>query len=403
MKMKKTISFILAVLLVLSLCACGNTASSSDAASEPASEAASAEPVSPAEEPAAEEETVLSIKDVFAAHGLKFGSCLSPAMIQAGTYEEILTSQFSSITLENYMKPEYILDQKKSIETGDVVVKFDSTTTELLDWAQKNNMAVRGHTLVWHDQTPEWLFHVDFDESKDYADRDTMLARLESYIKQVFDILEEKGYSDMFYAYDVVNEAWMETGSLRKTNWYNTIGKDYLRYAFYYADKYAPDNIKLFYNDYNENLKVAPLLKFVKTLVDDEGNSLIDGIGLQAHLYMSEDIDKYLSSIDVLAKTGLILEITELDICLGSFDNPVKNAADDDYKAQGRVYYNLINGLLERVDAGTLNMDSLTVWGFTDGLSWRKESKPCIYSDMLEPKYAYYGIAQMKDQAGFDD
>ena len=135
----------------------------------------------------------------------------------------------------------------------------------------------------------KWIFHENFDTNAPFVTREVMLARMESYIKQVFEKLDEYGYTDLFYAYDVVNEAWMEDGKIREEMnfWYQIIGEDYLWHAFNYANKYAPESIDLYYNDYNEQYKTDALLKFVDTLVDEEGNYLIDGIGLQAHIPFS--------------------------------------------------------------------------------------------------------------------
>ena len=118
-------------------------------------------------------------------------------------------------------------------------------------------MKVRGHVLIWYSQTPDWIFYNDFDKNAGLASREVMLARMESYIKQVFEKLEESGYLDLFYAYDIVNEAWMEDGTMRDSLWLNTIGDDFMWYAFQYANKYAPDYIDLYYNDYNEQFKTG--------------------------------------------------------------------------------------------------------------------------------------------------
>ena len=118
---------------------------------------------------------------------------------------------------------------------------------------------MRGHTLIWYSQTPEGIFHEGFDTNGAYVGRETMLARMESMISGVFEELDRLGYIDLFYAYDVINEAWMEDGTIRKNHWTETIGDDYLWYAFYYADKYAPDYIDLYYNDYNEQYKADTL------------------------------------------------------------------------------------------------------------------------------------------------
>ena len=221
-------------------------------------------------------------------------------------------------------------------------------------------------------------------------------------LSTLFTKLQEAGYADLFYAYDVVNEAWMEDGTMRKeyNNWYNIIGEDYIWHAFNFAKKYAPANIALFYNDYNEQFKTATLESFVKTLVDKDGNYLIDGIGLQAHLYTEDSLTEYFKMVDRLAELGLKIEITELDVGLGRWQH-IQKANDDTLATQGRFYYNLVEGILQRKDAGTLNIDSLTVWGVTDGRSWRKEYSPLLFDASFGKKPAFYGVAQLKDFAGF--
>ena len=147
-------------------------------------------------------------------------------------------------------------------------------------------------------------------------------------------------------------------------------------------------------------MTLRSLVKFVKTLVDENGEYLIDGIGLQAHLYTQDDLDLYFKTIDKLSETGLKLQLTELDVCLGSYQHP-QIATDDNLKVQGQFYYNLVNGLLERVDAGTLKMDALTLWGVSDAASWRREYSPLLYGITNKAKYAYYGVMQVKEKAGF--
>lgn len=342
-----------------------------------------------------------TLKDFFASKGLKAGTCLTSAMTSNPDMKNIVLEQFSSVTMENAMKPDAIINQKLSQEKGDIVVEFTGETARLLEFAKENGLAMRGHTLVWYSQTPSWIFTKDFTPKGELVDRDTMLNRMESYIKQVFTLLDEGGYSDMFYAYDVVNEAWMENGTMRDCYWKQIIGDDYLYYAFYYADKYAPQTIDLYYNDYNEQLKGNTFVKFVDTLKDKNGRYLIDGVGLQAHLYTSDGLSSYLRAVDTIAATGLKVQLTELDVCLGAYQKPLK-ASEFNMKLQGQFYYDLINGLLERIDAGTLKMDAITFWGFKDNLSWRSSQFPLLYDKNNKPKYAYYGALQMKDYAGFD-
>lgn len=362
-------------------------------------EAVAVDEITTAEESARED---LHLKDIYAEYGINVGTCLSPDMIKNTKFSDIITSQFNSVTMENAMKPENILNRKKSAESGELTVAFGSDAIKMLNWAKDNNMAVRGHTLVWYSQTPKWIFCKDFDSNNEFVSREEMLVRMESMIKQTFAQLEDLGYSDMFYAYDIVNEAWMDDGVIRKENnpWYEIIGDDYLWYAFYYADMYAPESIKLFYNDYNEQYKSKALVRFIETLVDEDGNYLIDGIGLQAHLYTMDDLDKYLKAVKELGATGLTLELTELDVCLGSYNN-MQEASDDNLKIQGKFYYSLLNGILDMVKSGDVKLDAITFWGFSDAFSWRREGSPLIYDGLCKPKYAFYGAAGMKDYAGF--
>ncbi|MBQ9122786.1 MAG: endo-1,4-beta-xylanase [Lachnospiraceae bacterium] len=342
----------------------------------------------------------ITLKEVFEQHQMKVGTCLSDYMIRDKKCTEFIKANFNSITFENHLKPDAILDQKESKKAGDLVVKFSSTTEKLLAWCKENNMAMRGHTLVWHSQTPTWIFYENFDPSKALVSREVMLQRMESYISQVFSLLEEKGYLELFYAYDIVNEAWMEDGTKRDSLWLKTIGDDYLWQAFYLADKYAPEYIDLYYNDYNEQFKTDTLYEFVQTLVDEEGNYLIDGIGFQAHLYTEDSLEDYFATMDKIASLGIKVNLTELDVCLGSWPE-IKPATEENLQAQGQYYYNLISGILQRVDEGKVHMDALTFWGFNDSLSWRRERNPLLLNAKYEPKYAYYGALQIKENAGF--
>jgi len=342
------------------------------------------------------------LKELFAEHGMKVGTCLNTQMIDRAVVKKLLLEHFDSVTMENSMKPDYLFNKKKSQETGELVVEFNSDALRMMKWAQENGFSMRGHTLVWYSQTPDWIFHVDFDQTKDLVDRETMLARMEGYIRDVFKTIDELGYTDIFYAYDVVNEAWMENGTVRQNRWTQIIGEDYLWYAFYFADKYAPETIDLYYNDYNEQFKTQTLYNFVNTLVDEDGRYLIDGIGLQAHLYTTDSLTQYFKTLDTLGETGLKLQLTELDVCLGKYQAP-KPGTDENLRKQGCFYYDLINGIFERVDSGKVKMDALTFWGIADSMSWRKEYKPLLYDTLYKPKYALYGAFQMKEYAGFDE
>ncbi len=406
--MKKWKLGLLTAVLALSMTACSakeTAAPEATATPTPTAEAtATPEPTpeptatpEPTKEPIVVTETFQSL---FAKYDMKAGTCLSDFMISNKKCNEIIKEQFNSITFENHLKPEAVLNYQESVAAGDLVVKFNNTTLSLLEYCKENDMAVRGHTIIWHSQTPDWIFYEDFDNKKDLVSRDVMLARMESYIKQTFEKLDELGYLEMFYAYDVVNEAWMEDGSMRDSLWLKTIGEDYIWQAFNFANKYAPDYIDLYYNDYNEQFKTLTLYNFVQTLVDEDGNYLIDGVGFQAHLYTEDNLETYFTTLEKIGSLGLKVCLTELDVCLGSWQN-IKPGTDANLQTQGRYYYNLINGILQRVEEGKVKMDSLTVWGFADNLSWRKERSPLFYNMLYQPKYSFYGALQMKEHAGF--
>ena len=367
---------------------------------QPTEKAEPTESVEVTATPTPEEEEQVTIQSVFAEHGMKAGTGVTAHDIKNKLMAELIVTNFNSITCGNEMKPDYVLNQKKSQEEGHVVVEYGKDTLALLEFAKENHMSMRGHTLVWYSQTPEWLFHENFDAKEPLVDRDEMLVRMEDMIRGNFEQLKDLGYLDLFYAYDVINEGWMEDGSPRECHWYDIIGDDYYWYAFYFADKYAPETVDLYYNDYNEQFKADTLVGFVETLKDEDGRSLIDGVGLQAHLYTSDDLDLYFEAMDKLAATGLKLQLTELDVCLGKYLEPDEKN-EDTLKAQGQFYYDLIHGIFERVDDGKVQMDALTIWGTTDSASWRREYNPLPFDGAMKPKYAFYGIIQNRENAGF--
>lgn len=415
--MKKKILVILTLLTLAVLAACGEKPTVPTASPAPTEAPATATPVPTATpEPTAtstpkptstptptpEPELDIFLKDIFAEKGMRCGTCISGQMLNTKKYTEMILSQFSSVTMENAMKPDAILNQQQSIANNDITVVFGAEAKKILEFAKENKLGVRGHTLVWYSQTPDWIFYEGYSVSNQLVGREEMLRRMDSYFKQVFAFLEENGYSELVYAYDVANECWMEDGSMRQNKWLQTIGDDYLYQAFKTAKKYAPETTDLYYNDYNEQFKTGTLVKFVESLKDEDGNYLIDGVGFQAHLYTADDLNQYFDTMDAVSALGVKVSLTELDVCLGQYQHYLLNS-DKNQMTQGRFYYDLINGIFARVDAGTLKTDSLTFWGFADRLSWRSEGNPLLFNIALKPKYSFYGAAQIKDKAGFEE
>src|SRR5690606_31423571 len=130
--------------------------------------------------------------------------------VNSRAMQEIIKYHFNSVTYSNLMKPDYLLDHAGSVRNfrngnPEPAVRFD-TVIRGLEFAKDNNIGMRGHTLVWHHQTPEWFFREGYSQTGDFVDRDTMLLRLESYIRQVLQFVQSE-YPGVAYAWDVVNEA----------------------------------------------------------------------------------------------------------------------------------------------------------------------------------------------------
>ncbi len=358
------------------------------------------------------EETELSVvydrdsalKDVYSDYFLMGaainGSSVSTAAINHEGMAEILKKHFNSTTLSNLMKPSYLLDQAGSKENSDGMpaLNFGSIDPSL-QFCLDNGIKMRGHTLVWHNQTPEWFFHEDYDVSKELADAVTMELRLESYIKQVLEYCQEN-YPGVIYCWDVVNEAISDDGRWRMTDsyWYTIMKETYIEKAFYYARKYAGEEVKLFYNDYNVFVSAKRLA--IYTMAHDlKQKGLIDGLGLQPTVgLITPELDSDVSSssfkktLERFAELGLEIQITELSF---EIDGKVNQITPENLQKQADRYYEMMNLLLksDSDNGGPCNITSVTVFGICDDYPlytnhqqnlylWDKEvnPKPCFYS-----------------------
>ena len=152
------------------------------------------------------------------------------------------------------MKPESLLSKENQTRGTDTNVLINEEILgKVLKLASDNGLKLRGHTLVWHSQTPEWFFHKDYNVDKSLVSKDVMRQRMESYIKKVLTYCQEN-YPGVVYAWDVVNEAVNDDGTMRTSSiWYKVYGDaGYVTDAFTFARKYADKDVKLFLNDYNE-------------------------------------------------------------------------------------------------------------------------------------------------------
>ncbi|MBO7354699.1 MAG: endo-1,4-beta-xylanase, partial [Lachnospiraceae bacterium] len=170
----------------------------------------------------------------------KIGAAISRRNLYTPAQMKFLCAQFNSFTCENDMKPEFFLDadaNKSDPDKYDLApaLKFDNAVP-YLEFAKKNGMSMRGHTLVWHNQTPKWFFCEHYNENFPFAGREKILKRLESYIHGVLDFVQTE-YPGIIYAWDVVNEV-INDGAIRKSVWTAAVGEDYVLKAFEFARKY---------------------------------------------------------------------------------------------------------------------------------------------------------------------
>jgi len=326
-----------------------------------------------------------SLKELY-ADSFEIGCCINPAIVTTEAYSDLVIKEFSSVTMENNLKPEAILDKDASMEDltdggTHLVVNLDSAKEEL-DFAVENKMKVRGHTLIWHSQTPDWIFYVDYDTKGELASRELMLTRVDHYMEDVFTYVEEN-YDGLFYAWDIVNEAMEDNGKMRESLWYETIGEDYVEQVFAIARKYAPEDIKLFYNDYNafQSSKQNGIIEMLKP-VAEAGN--IDGVGMQGHLYTGEDPEHFAKAAKRYAdELGVVVHITEIDVTTPDGNNP-----EGDH---GKYYGNLFKALKD-AKADGVPIESVSVWGLTDSLSWKAGDKPLLFNGDLSGKQAFFEV-----------
>jgi endo-1,4-beta-xylanase len=279
----------------------------------------------------------------------------------------IVTRHFGTVTAENDLKWERVHPEPGRFE-------FEPAD-RYVDFGTRHGMFVVGHVLLWHQQTPGWVFA---GEGGKKLDRDTLLARLRSHIATVVG-----RYKGRIGGWDVVNEALDEDGTLRKTPWLEVIGEDYVAKAFEFAREADPA-AELYYNDYNlwKPAKRDAAIRLVQGL---KAKGLrVDALGEQAHWGIDdptlEAIDETLAA---MRKAGLAVHVTELDMDVLPRD-PDQWGADLAKKAKIRAASNIYpDGLppamqekLARryADCFALflkhGVGRVTFWGVTDGTSW---------------------------------
>jgi len=364
--------------------------------------------------------SIAPLKDIY-AENFKIGVALNPNTI-GKTYEGIVTRHFNSVTCENEMKTDAVLNHAKSragVKNDPAFVATDySRSKSIINYCIENNMQMRYHTLVWHSQTPDWFFRVDYDTKKDYVDMETMKMRMKNFIFQVIEYYDTE-YPDLIYTIDVVNEAFNGNGKYNTTDyenngWYQTMGHEYVYYAFLYAREAieASENMKdvtLVYNDYGMTGKVDRVIANLPAMFAEHGKDVhdyVDAIGMQSHLSTNDYMQNFLNAAQKFVDEGYELQITELDI--GISDNKVgEEPTADLLLRQAKKYRYIMDGLLD-IQANGGNVTSVTVWGFTDAHSWRGndngfDGRCLLYTKNMEEKPALRGFARCSDIASLYD
>jgi endo-1,4-beta-xylanase len=347
-----------------------------------------------------------TLKDVF-KDDFRMGAALNRRQIfeTDARGAEIVRTHFNSITSENILKWALVHPQP---------LKYDFAAPDrFVEFGEKHGMFIVGHTLVWHNQTPPWVFE---DEQGKPLSREALLSRMREHI---FTVVGR--YKGRINGWDVVNEALNQDGTMRQSPWLKIIGEDYLVQAFRFAHEADPD-AELYYNDYDLELpaKRKGAVELVKKL-QGAGVSLA-GVGLQNHNLMDwpsvEDEDV---TIEAFAKLGLKVHITELDVdVLPRTTKPGADYAvdiaptpklnpytaglpDSAQSALARRYANLFSVYLKHRHV----IERVTFWGVADGDSWLnnwpikgRTNYPLLFDRLGQPKPAFHAIVDTGNDGG---
>jgi endo-1,4-beta-xylanase len=305
------------------------------------------------------------------------GAALNPGVLDSDeAYRAIAGSEFNCAVAEYGMKWDAMEPEQGSFDfsLGDQIVAF----------ARQHDMRLKGHALVWHGATPDWVL--------DVSSPDALRTAIHDYVTAVV-----KHFKGKVEAWDVVNEAISDGGgTFRNTHFYEVLGSEYFKIAFNAAHAADPD-VKLLYNDYggeDMGAKSDAIYALVKSL--KESGVPIDGIGLQSHLtHTGVPPDQLAANMKRLAALGLSINLSEIDVRMGMASGTL-----DDKLAQQAVIYRQLASACAAEPACT----GMFVWGFTDAHSWVDgtfggSNIPCLLDEELNRKPAYAGFRAGMSQA----
>ena len=340
-----------------------------------------------------------ALKDAF-KNEFRIGAALNESQFSGSNRCEVALTQtqFDTISPENALKWESIhpAASRYDFKPADGYVEF----------GESNHMFIVGHTLVWHNQTPKWVFE---DKHSNAVDRDTLLRRMHDHIATVVG-----RYRGRINGWDVVNEALDEDGALRQSPWLKIIGDDYVLKAYEFAHEADPQ-AELYYNDYSlENTsKRQGAVALIRRL--QARGVVIAGVGLQGHYKLDWPKKADLAeTIKTFSALGLKVMITELDVDvlppatrsqaaevrmnfeLESRLNPYTNGLPDSVqKALSARYAELFGVFVNHRDS----IARVTFWGVTDASSWLnnwpvkgRTSYPLLFDRQCQPKPAFAAV-----------
>ncbi|MEM9674263.1 MAG: endo-1,4-beta-xylanase [Bacteroidota bacterium] len=304
------------------------------------------------------------------------GVAVSPKRIAQSEYAKVVGQEFSSLTAENVMKPQYIWTSERNYDfsKGDSLVAF----------AQARQQQVHGHTLVWHLMQPDWLKNTI--ESYDSA---TLENLLRDYIQTVV-----KHYRGKVVSWDVVNEAVASNGDgMRESVYLQKLGDDYVARCHQYARQSDPD-VLLFYNDYSIASNPKKLNTILEMVDDFQARGIpLDGIGMQMHVGLDLSLDDYQKALDEISQRGLKIHLSEVDIKVNS--NGKQTTLTPELAESQRE---LMSEIVRRYNQlPEENKFAITFWGLRDNESWLTNHTgfpqwPLLFDHDFQRKSMYQGF-----------
>jgi len=377
------------------------------------------------------------LKDIYANY-FRVGNILSSGTVNNTGIKTLITKEYNSITMENEMKPDASMTRTGSTNTN-IRAQINSGAAAILKFCSDNKIPVRGHVLAWHGQTPDWFFIENINDPNwqtyrsgpvsqvPWASKEVMNQRLESYIKNLFELYKTEYPNVHIYAYDVVNEAVYVsngTASMRPAGFdhngaggqgsssagnspwqaiYGANNRDWIKNAFTYARKYAPAHTKLFYNDYNEwdppkrDYIIANILKPLREA------GILDGMGMQSHVSADPNDSwsgwtRYQTAMNEYAKLDIEIQATELD--------PSTNNGQHSLALQGTRYRQLFQHAMA-INADTKTPGRFTaicIWTPNDANTWLgSQHTPALHNASNAKKPAYDSLAALVPKASWGD